>query len=152
MRLAALLVPMLLPMLAQAQAAPPFEAVAGSFFALSVADIGASTKWYTEKLGLRSIMRVPKQPGQPAVEVLTGGGLTVEIQQHDNAAPAQRAPAERQGIFKVGIVVKDFDATLASIRARGIPIAMGPWPKRADQPAQVIVRDTSGTFIQFLGQ
>ena len=89
----------------------------GSFFAISVPDLQASTKWYSEKLGLRS-----------------------------------GAPSDRQGIFKVGVVVKDFDATLAMLRARGVAIFMGPFPKRSDQPAQVIVRDTSGTLIQFFGR
>lgn len=156
MRLASLTCILCLPTLALAQPAatqPPFEAVTGSFFAISVPDLQASTKWYTEKFGLRSIMSVPKQPGAVGLNVLQGNGLTVEIQQHDGAEPVTRgAPSDRQGIFKVGIYVKDFDATLANLRARGVTIAMGPWPRRSDQPAQVIVRDTSGTLIQFFGQ
>ena len=156
MRLASLTFAVLFPVTAPAQepaAAPPFDAVTGSFFAISVPDLEASTKWYTEKFGLRSILSVPKKPGAAGVNVLQGNGLTVEIQQHDGAEPVARgAPSERQGIFKVGVFVKDFDATLAQLRARGVTIFMGPFPKRSDQPAQVIVRDTSGTLIQFFGQ
>lgn len=156
MRLPSLAIAICLPTMALAQppaATPPFEAVTGSFFAISVPDLQASTKWYTEKLGLRSILSVPKQPGAVGISVLQGNGLTVEIQQHDGAEPVTRgAPSDRQGIFKVGVVVKDFDATLAMLRARGVGIVMGPWPKRSDQPAQVIARDTSGTLIQFFGQ
>jgi catechol 2,3-dioxygenase-like lactoylglutathione lyase family enzyme len=156
MRLVSLAVALCVPAVAMAQptvATPPFDAVMGSFFAISVPDLQASTKWYTEKLGLRSILSVPKQPGAVGVNVLQGNGLTVELQQHDGAQPVTRgAPSDRHGIFKVGVVVKDFDATLAMLRARGVAIAMGPWPKRSDQPAQVIVRDTSGTLIQFFGQ
>jgi catechol 2,3-dioxygenase-like lactoylglutathione lyase family enzyme len=156
MRLPSLAIALCVPTLTLAQppvAAPPFDAVMGSFFAISVPDLAASTKWYTEKLGLRSILSVPKQPGAVGVNVLQGNGLTVEIQQHDGAEPVTRgAPSDRQGIFKVGVAVKDFDATLAMLRARGVGIFMGPFPKRSDQPAQVIVRDTSGTLIQFFGQ
>ena len=156
MRLSGLTLALCLPTIVLAQpnaSTPPFEAVTGSFFAISVSDLAASTKWYTEKLGLRSIMSVPKRPGAVGVEVLQANGLTVEIQQHDGAEPVTRgAPSDRQGIFKVGVFVKDFDATLAALRARGVPIVMGPWPRRNDQPAQVIVRDTSGTLIQFFGQ
>ena len=36
---------------------PPFGGVRGAFFALSVADIEASAKWYEEKLGLAVEMR-----------------------------------------------------------------------------------------------
>lgn len=156
MRLAGLTLSLWLPTVALAQAPvvePPFETVTGAFFAISVPDLQASTKWYTEKLGLRSIMSVPKRPGASGLNVLQGNGLTVEIQQHDGAQPVTRpAPSDRQGIFKVGVYVKDFDATLALLRARGVTIFMGPFPKRNDQPAQVIVRDTSGTLIQFFGQ
>ena len=64
---------------------------------------------------------------------------------------AHHSPGARQGIFKYGIFVQDYDATLAAIRARNIPIVIGPFPKRADQPANFIIRDNSGTYIQFLG-
>ena len=156
MRLPALALVLFLPAVVLAQPSatePPFEAVTGSFFAISVPDLQASTRWYAEKLGLKSILSVPKQPGAVGVNVLQGNGLTVEIQQHDTAEPVTRgAPSDRHGIFKVGVFVRDFDATLALLRARGVPIFMGPFPKRSDQPAQVIVRDTSGTLIQFFGQ
>ena len=64
----------------------PFKPVDGAFFALSVADITASTQWYAEKLGLEVIMELPKQSGT-AVTVLEGGGLVVELIQHDRARP-----------------------------------------------------------------
>src|SRR5688572_5726078 len=122
MRLYGLAFTLCLPTMTPAQSpipSPPFETVVGSFFAISVPDLQASTKWYTEKLGLRAILIVPKQPGAVGVNVLQGNGLTVEIQQHDGAEPVTRgAPSDRQGIFKVGVVVKDFDATLAMLRAR----------------------------------
>ena len=154
MRLVFLASAALLPSVGLAQsstAVPPFGPVTGSFFAISVPDVQASTKWYTEKLGLNSIMSVPKQPGAVGLDVLQGNGLTVEIQQHDGTEPVTRgAPSERQGIFKVGVFVPDFEATLAALRARGVPIFMGPF-RNSGQPPQVIVRDTSGTLIQFFG-
>ena len=154
-RFSVLALAMLLPLAAGAQPAavvPPFDAVTGSFFAISVPDLQASSQWYRDKLGLRSIMSIPKQPGAVGLDVLQGNGLTVEIQQHDGADPVTRgAPSDRQGIFKVGVFVKDFDATLAQLRARGVNIFMGPF-RNADQPPQVIVRDTSGTLIQFFGR
>ena len=41
---------------------------------------------------------------------------------------------------------------MAALRARGVPIVMGPYPKRPGQPANVLVRDNAGTLIQFLGR
>jgi catechol-2,3-dioxygenase len=63
---ACLLLSLVCPIVSHAQSAPagplpPALVANGAFFALSVADIVASTRWYTEKLGLRVVMQVPKQ-------------------------------------------------------------------------------------------
>jgi catechol 2,3-dioxygenase-like lactoylglutathione lyase family enzyme len=130
---------------------PPFNAVAGTLVAISVSSIDSSTRWYKDKLGLKVIMELPKTATRNATTVLEGNGLLVELQEHVGAAAVNHSPSARQGIFKYGIFVTDYDATLAAIRARNIPIVIGPFPKRADQPANFIIRDNSGTAIQFLG-
>jgi hypothetical protein len=56
------------------------------------------------------------------------------------------------GYFKAGIVVDDYDTTLEALRARGVEIAMGPFPARPGQRANVIVRDNAGNLIQFFGK
>ena len=147
--LAALLLPAV--GLAQATTPPPFKTVAGSLVAISVSSLDSSSKWYQEKLGLRVTMNVPKSATQNGIAILQGNGLIVELQEHTGAAAVNHSPSARQGIFKYGIVVDDYDATLAAIRARNIPIVIGPFPKRPDQPANFIIRDNSGTYIQFLG-
>lgn len=140
----------------QRGADPPFKS-SGAFFALSVSDLEASTKWYAEKFGLSVVMRAPKANGAAAT-VLEGGGLTVELIQRDDArslrdvAPGVGANYQVHGIFKVGLTVDDYDATLAQLRARGVPIALGPFPARAGQPPNVIVRDNAGNLIQFFGR
>src|SRR5688572_27940310 len=111
----------------------PYKPVEGAFFALSVADMAASILRYTEKLGLDVVLEVPKQSGT-AVTVLDGGGLIVELIQHDRARPLREAapgvthPQFIHGIYKVGFVVKDFDDVVAEFRARGVVIAFGPFP------------------------
>jgi len=144
----------------QAAAAPAPSAAAaavGAFFALSVADMDASVRWYTEKLGLEVAMTVPRRD-KVAVTVLEGDGLIVELIQNDDAMPLSRAaPAMANnilvhGIFKVGVIVPDFDRTLATLRARQVEIAYGPFPARPDQRANVIVRDNAGNLIQFFGK
>jgi len=135
--------------------AMPFKAT-GAFFALSVADIQASAKWYSEKLGLKVVMEVPKRE-RSAVIVLEGGGLVVELLQDDDALPLSRAVpvlTGRQsvhGLFKAGVLVEDFEGTVAMLRARGVEIAYGPYPAREHQRANVIIRDNSGNLIQFFG-
>jgi catechol 2,3-dioxygenase-like lactoylglutathione lyase family enzyme len=137
----------------------PVLAVAGAAFALSVADLEASAAWYEAKLGLSVVMRAPRtDETRSSVVVLQGSGLTIELVRHDDARPVgtiaspTRDALAVHGIFKVGVTVDDFDAALAALRGRGVEIAMGPWPKRADQPANVIIRDNAGNLIQIFGK
>jgi len=136
---------------------PSAIAASGAFFALSVADIESSTRWYSEKLGLKVVMQVPKRD-QAAVTVLEGGGLIVELIQHDDAvALAKAAPAIKgnlfvHGMFKAGVIVDDFEKTLAMLRARGVEIVIGPFPAKANQRANVIIKDNAGNLIQFFGK
>ena len=136
---------------------PPAITATGAFFALSVADIEASTRWYSEKLGLKVVMQAPKRD-HAAVTVLEGGGLIVElIQQDDAVALGKAAPAIKgnmfvHGIFKAGVIVDDFDKTLAMLRARGVEIVIGPFPAKANQRANVIIKDNAGNLIQLFGK
>jgi catechol 2,3-dioxygenase-like lactoylglutathione lyase family enzyme len=138
-------------------AASPALATAGAFFALSVADLEASTRWYAEKLGLSVVMREPKRD-KAAVAVLEGGGLIVELIQLDDAVPLAKAAPGAQGdqfvhgLFKAGVVVDDFDKAVATLRARGVEIAFGPFPARANQRANVIVKDNAGNLVQVFGR
>ncbi|HYD11681.1 MAG TPA: VOC family protein [Allosphingosinicella sp.] len=144
---------------ARAQPAPAVEPVfttSGAFFAASVADLDASILWYRDKLGMRVIMRPPPRDGV-TMALLSGGGLEVELI-HDPAArplrevaPAIRHATHVHGIFKAGIRVDDWDRLVATLRARGVPIAVGPFPARADQRANLMIRDNEGNYIQFFG-
>ena len=62
--------------------------------------------------------------------VLEGGGLTVELVQLVAAVADARAAQLTHGLFKSGLVVDDLDRTLAALKARGVPIAIGPFPAR----------------------
>ena len=156
-----LVIALVIPTAAAAQASPPADALAltanGAFIAMSVADLPASTRWYSEKLGLKVVMESPRRD-KFTVTVLEGGGLIVELIQNDDAVPLRTAaPAATSnflvhGIFKAGVIVDDLDKTLATLRARGVEIAIGPFPRRGDQRANVIIKDNSGNLIQLFGQ
>ena len=143
------------PMAVRAQSTPPpppgpAVVAAGSFFALSVPDLDASAKWYTEKLGLHVVMQVPRQ-NKTAVTVLEGGGLIVELIQHDDARPSGD-PLLVHGVFKVGIVVEDYVSLLELLRARRVEIVLGPFPARDGQRPNLIVRDNAGNLLQFFAK
>jgi catechol 2,3-dioxygenase-like lactoylglutathione lyase family enzyme len=158
---AVLLLPLLLAGGVPAPSPPPNHtrvgpAVSGAFFALSVSDIEASTRWYSEHLGLRVTME-STDPGQPPVTVLEGEGLMVELIQHQGAADRPEGtrdpgdPVPARGIIKAGFMVHDFDGTLAAFRRQKGEIAFGPFPRRPSQRANMIVRDNEGNLIQILG-
>ena len=102
-------------------------------------------------------MDVPKQE-KAAVIVLEGGGLIVELIQHDDAVPLSKAAAGVKsnilvhGVVKAGAIVADLDKTLATLRQRNVQVAFGPYPASANQRANVIIQDNAGNLIQFFGR
>lgn len=145
------------PRPAATSAVTPALSATGAFFALSVADVRASAKWYADHLGLSVVMDAPKQE-KAAVIVLEGGGLIVELIQHDDAVPLETAaPGLKSnillhGVIKAGAVVTDFDEALATLRRRGVEIAFGPFPARGNQRANVIIKDNAGNLIQLFAR
>ncbi len=165
MKILAFVLSFALPILAGTQGpagqapARPILVTSGTFFGVSINDIEASTRWYREKIGLTVVMQEPRtDETRSAAAVLQGGGLTVELVKHDDAVPLRNfLPARKgslyvHGIFKVGVVVDDFDATIAALRARDIAIVVGPFPKRGHQPANAMIRDNAGNYIQIFGK
>jgi catechol 2,3-dioxygenase-like lactoylglutathione lyase family enzyme len=143
-----LLLCLALPRLVGAQSAP--VVANGAFFAVSVADMNASVRWYTDKLGLKVKSAIPKRD-KVAVTILEGDGIIVELLANDDARPV-KDPFLRQGPVKVGVIVSDFDGVLSRLRSRGADIVLGPFPARDGQRANVIVKDNSGNLIQFFGK
>ncbi len=135
----------------------PIIKTTGAFFALSVADMNESVHWYKEKLGLETLMEMPKK-NKVAVTVLHGGGLIVELLQHDDAMPLNKVSSQVKdvfllhGMFKGGIIVDDFDNTLDMLKKRNVKIFLGPFPANGNQKANFLVKDNSGNLIQFFGK
>src|SRR4029453_13001250 len=116
----------------------PFKALTGAFFAVSVPNMAESVQWYADKLGLAVVLEAP---GGVEVTVLEGGNLIVELI-HDPSARAggEARPELRHGFYKAAFFVKDFQRTVDELRARGVPIAFGPFPAQGNQRANVIIR------------
>lgn len=133
----------------------PVAATQGAFFALSVPDADTAADWYQEKLGLRIIMRPPESNGTQVV-ILEGGGLMVELIEPRGAtslkqiAPQVSHDTMVHGVFKAGVIVSNWEALLAGLKERGVPIAIGPFPARAEQRANLVIRDGDGNLIQFI--
>lgn len=109
------------------------------------------------KVGLKIVLRPPRTE-EAAVIVLEGGGLLVELLERKDAMPLSRAASgvaagyQIHGIFKAGVIVDDFDRALELLKQRGVTIALGPFPARADQKANFLIRDNAGNLIQFFAR
>ena len=140
---------------AAAQTAPPAPAiqVTGAFYALSVPDIEAARAWYEDKLGLRVTRRHPPSESH-TVMIMEGNGLILELIQNRTAQSVARPtdPTGVHGVFKVGVVVADYDAVLARLRERGVTVLYGPFPAREDQRANFIIADNSGNLLQIFAR
>jgi hypothetical protein len=68
------------------------------------------------------------------------------------ASADAREPQLTQGIFKAGLVVDDLDRTLNALKARGVPIVIGPFPARDKIKSNFLIRDNAGNLIQFIGR
>ena len=101
-------------------------------------------------LGLTVVMTMPRRDGV-AVAALEGGGLLVELIEHATAKPGGAEPHLTHGFTKAGIIVDDFDRTVAALKTRGIPIVMGPFPPRPTMRANLGIRDHAGNLIQIFG-
>ena len=124
----------------------------GSFFAVSVGSMQATQAWYEHTLGLRVALRPPPSSGVSAV-ILEGDGLMVELIESERSAPAQgNDPITRQGLFKVGVIVENYEAVLQRLREQGVAFAFGPFPAGNGQRANFAVRDPSGTLLQFFAR
>lgn len=129
----------------------PFKHLTGGFFAVSVPNMAESVQWYSEKLGLSVILEA--RHGDITVTVVEGGGLTVELI-HDPAARPRGVsrPELVHGPCKVGFLAKDFEKTVEELRARDVPIALGPFPASNNQRANLLIRDNAGNLIQIFGE
>ena len=163
-RYACLLLMLVLPVQVRSQITDkdpetPFTAK-GVFFALSVADLDASAKWYSEKFDLKPVFRTPKTESvRSAVIVLAGGGLLVELIETEHSSPLSKAVPDIkdrtliQGLTKTGLIVDNFDRTLAALKERNVPILMGPFPAHDSTGLKnFIIEDNAGNLIQFFGK
>lgn len=140
---------------AAATPAPP--RTVGAFFALSVADVEATSAWYRDKLGFR-IASHGEAPNKIAkFAILEKEGSIIEMVQHREAKPrAAAAPGVKEshlihGIFKVGFHVTDLDAVYRRVKEQGIPIAYDLMPVKEIDLRSFIIRDREDNLIQFFG-
>ncbi|WP_168733681.1 VOC family protein [Deinococcus sp. Arct2-2] len=123
--------------------------------ALVVADLDASSAWYSGMLGFKPERRFGfPEAGVQIAHLVSEMGLRVELIQQTGSS---RSPDEgkdvfgalvTQGIKHVGLLVDDIDQTAQELKARGVEIVL---EVTAVAPAGVKnfwIRDNSGNLIE----
>jgi catechol 2,3-dioxygenase-like lactoylglutathione lyase family enzyme len=127
-------------------------AVTPAFFAVSVADLDRSVRWYTETLDLTAT-RLPAS-GPVRIALLRGQGLVVEIVEHPDAFQLDSRLPELQrrflahGVFKVGFFVTDLDAAVTRLRARGAVFKGDVFTDPVLAARSILLLDNSDNVIQ----
>jgi len=115
---------------------------------LTVTDIEATTRFYERALGFeREFFRGPE--GQPR-HALRFGQLKINLQDAATETPTKaRVPTIGAGDFCL-IASVPLDAFMAHLQAEGIPIDVGPVPRRgALGPIRsVYLRDPDGNLVE----
>jgi catechol 2,3-dioxygenase-like lactoylglutathione lyase family enzyme len=136
----------------------PFNGVSGGFLALSVPDLDASAKWYTEKLGLKTVKQAKSPDKLSAVTILEGNGLSVELVWFADAvslsklAPELNGSHKLHGIFKSGVLVDDLDHAWKELKSRQVTVAFEPFFDATMQCRMFAIRDNNGNLLQFFGK
>lgn len=150
----------LLLLVARAGAAQ-VQVVGPSFAALSVPDLSASERWYSEAFGLTRVFEGAAPDSSTRVVLLSGPGLRVELVWHRTARSLESfaghptPPDQVFGPAKIGFYVVDLDRALERLRAQHATIE-GEWLTRPPHlPAtdtlwtrNALVRDPAGTYVQ----
>ena len=136
---------------------PAFNEPSGSFFALSVKDLNASSAWYRQKLGFREVHQSAAPDGKSRAILLERDGALLELIHHKQAVPGVALRKNYRaylvhGIFKVGFIVQDADHTMQRLKANGVQIANGPFTDDALHMRSFIIRDNEGKYIQFFSK
>jgi catechol 2,3-dioxygenase-like lactoylglutathione lyase family enzyme len=136
---------------------PAFNEPSGSFFALSVKDLNATSAWYQQKLGFHEVHQSASPDGKSRAIILARDGAIVELIHHKQAVTGTALRKDYKaylvhGIFKVGFVVQDADHTMQRLKANGVQIANGPFTDDALHMRSFIIRDNEGNYIQFFSK
>lgn len=125
-------------------------------FALVVADVDASTRWYGDVLGFALERRFGfAEAGVEIAHVVSTAGIRLELIQQTGSAPSPDVGQDAfgalrtQGAKHVGLLVDDADAALAELRAKGVEVVHEVTTVEPAGVRNFWVRDNSGNLIEF---
>lgn len=115
--------------------------------ALHVTDVAAATTFYAETFGFTTAFEASVGGGRRIAFIQLGGTL-IELTQRDQAEPMSG--------FHLCLQATDFDADLAGLRARGLPVVTEATPSSPRGPLdagskRAVFRGPHGELIEIRG-
>lgn len=107
---------------------------------LPVRDIDESIEFYTQKLGFY-LLRKYTINGRPSAYVGLND-ILLEFSESPNTPSV-----DGRNELRIGVIVEDMDATLADLKARGVPVPREPWQAMTFWGRQAQIMDPSGYRI-----
>jgi hypothetical protein len=139
-------------------ASPPVNLSGPQFFALSVADLDESVRWYQTNFGLGIAKTINSPDGNVRIAILRSEDLLIELLQHKESVPARNCnpkPADGyliQGVFKVGFYVKNLDRIIKELKTRKVEFDTDLIESKDLKMKFVLIRDNSGNTLQIFQQ
>ena len=123
----------------------------GAFYALSVSNLATAVDWYENQLGFEVVSTSENESRKGAL--LSRPGVLLELAEFADAAARHPAVQSHQlyGIFKLGFVTDDIDATFAALSSSGVDVFF-PIVEASDGQRTFGIRDMDGNIVQFFGE
>jgi catechol 2,3-dioxygenase-like lactoylglutathione lyase family enzyme len=121
-----------------------------TFFALSVPNLEASVKWYSDAFGLSATVL----PGTEKAKVALLRGPELLLELVEPTEPLEGHPAgigdryRVHGFFKVGFFVKDLDAEIARLKGKGVRFKGSVYEDPVARARSILVLDRDDNIVQ----
>ena len=126
-------------------------------FAIVVADLDESLRWYKEKLGFTLEKRFGfPEVGTEIAHIVSESGLRLEVMSRAGSVSGPDVDRDAfaalltQGAKHIGFLVADVDATAQELKRRGITLVHEPTTVPPAGVRNCWIRDNTGTLIEFV--
>lgn len=132
----------------------PWEVAAPTFFAVSVADLDASSDWYGQVLGVTPVRDVASRDGRSRARLLRRDGLVVELIDYTGSVGVSDVlgtGAHRfrmQGPVKLGLYVLDIDGVRNWLQRNAVDMDIRVSVDQILRARTFVFRDLDGNRIQ----
>ena len=126
------------------------------FFALSVGNADSTSAWYEYVFQLKLLKEIKTPDGAVHVRIVGNDDLLLEIIQPKDSKTLADAgvdpgqPFKLQGIFKVGIYVRDIKEAEKYLRQKNAVIKHGAFDDKDTQTTSLVIEDVNRNLIQII--